>query len=209
MIIIGLTGGIAMGKSTVARMFRRLGVPVINADAIVHELLAAGGGAFASVAKTFPEALEKNKIDRKILGMLTFSDKSRLHALQEILHPLVREKRKQILATHARARTPLVVLEIPLLFESGAERLCDYVVVASAGERLQKQRAMQRPGMTEEKFTAIKSHQMPDKEKKNRAAFVISTGKGKAETMREVHQLLETIHMLKVKQKRWKPGYGQ
>jgi len=178
MRILGLTGGIAMGKSTAARQLRRLGLPVHDSDAAIHRLYAPGGRALAAVAERFPEAIVDGRVDRQKLGRLVFGKPAELKALERILHPLVRRESQAFLQRHARRRTPLVVLDVPLLFETAGEDRCDYVAVVSAPGFLQRQRALARPGMTEAKLAGILARQTPDAEKRRRADYVVPSGLG-------------------------------
>jgi dephospho-CoA kinase len=176
MVVLGLTGSIAMGKSTAAQGFRALEVPVFDADAAVHRLLGPGGAAVASVAEAFPDCGRDGAIDRTKLGRLAFGDASALARLEALLHPLVRDAERRFLSQAAAARRPLVVLDIPLLFETGAERRVDAVAVVSAPAFLQRQRALRRAGMTGARLAAIRARQLADAEKRRRADFVIATG---------------------------------
>jgi len=194
MIIIGLTGGIGMGKSTVAAQFALLGVKVCNADAIVHQLLAQGGAAVAQVGKQFPGVVKNSAVDRKALGDIVFNDKAKLHELEGVLHPLVVAEENAFIGRERRKGARFMALDIPLLFETGAEERCDLVVVASAPFFIQKQRVMKRPGMTEEKFHRIVQSQMPDSEKRRIADTVIETGLGKAHSFRLVALLMKELH---------------
>lgn len=186
MFVLGLTGSIGMGKSTAAAMLRRLGLPVHDADSAVHGLLARGGAAVEPVAEAFPESLVEGAIDRQRLGSLVFGDPAALRQLELILHPLVRRVAIAFLARHQRYGTPMVVLEIPLLFETGGERLCDAVVLVTASPAVQRARVLSRPGMTVQKFDGIRTEQMSDAEKRRRADFVIETGLGKRDTLRRL-----------------------
>jgi dephospho-CoA kinase len=193
MLVIGLTGSIAMGKSTAARMFRRLGVPVYDADATVHKLLGRRGAGVGPVGRAFPGVVRGGAVDRQMLGRRVFGNPAALAVLERILHPLVADHRKDFLAVNARQGRPLVVLDIPLLFEVGAERLCDVVVVVTAPRFLQLQRLMLRPDMDRARIAAVMSRQMPDAEKRRRADFVLQSGLGRAATFaalrRYVHHL--------------------
>jgi dephospho-CoA kinase len=177
MFILGLTGSIAMGKSTASHAFRSLGVPVFDADAAVHRLLAPGGGAVAAVGAAFPDCLGPNGgLDRKALGQRAFDDPAALARLEAILHPMVQAAQRRFLARCAGAGRPLVVLDVPLLFETGGERRVDAVAVVSAPAFLQRQRALRRAGMTGARLAAIGARQLPDAVKRRRADFVIATG---------------------------------
>jgi dephospho-CoA kinase len=176
MIVLGLTGSIAMGKSTAARTFRSFGLPVFDADAAVHRLLGPGGAGVAPVGAAFPDCAGDRAIDRPRLGRRVFGDPAALARLEAILHPLVRAEQNRFLA-RCRARGERVaVLDIPLLYETGAERVLDAVAVVSAPAFLQSQRVLRRPGMTPARLAAIRARQLPDREKRRRADFVIPTG---------------------------------
>ncbi len=162
MFVLGLTGSIAMGKSTAAATFRALTVPVFDADRAVHRLLAPGGAAVAAVAAAFPGCARDGAIDRRALGRLAFAEPAALARLEAILHPKVRSLERRFLARCAAARRPLVVLDIPLLLETGGERLVDAVAVTSAPPAVQAQRVLGRPGMTAERLAAIRARQLPD-----------------------------------------------
>ena len=179
MIVLGLTGSIGMGKTTAARMLRRMGVPVHDADAAVHRLLAPGGAAVPAIAAAFPGVVQDGTVDRLALGRIVFADADRLRQLERIVHPLVRRSSRRFLAQHRRHRTPMVVLDVPLLYEKGHDRTCDRVIVVSAPAFLQRQRVLRRPGMTIEKFRGTLAQQTPDAEKRRRADWVIPTGLGK------------------------------
>jgi dephospho-CoA kinase len=193
MIIIGLTGSIGMGKSTVARQFLSLGVHICNADAIAHQLMSKGGAAVADIEGQFPGVVKNGSVDRKKLGDIVFADKAKLTILEAILHPLVVEKETHFLEAQRLKGADMAVLEIPLLFETHAQERCDMVLVASASPHIQKQRVMRRAGMTEEKFKHIIALQMPDREKCSLADVVIETGLGKAHSFRQVAQLIKNI----------------
>jgi dephospho-CoA kinase len=199
MIVLGLTGSIGMGKSTAAAMLRRLGVPVHDADAAVHRLLGPGGAAVGRVAAEFPgsevtdERTGKTRVDRAALGRLVFADPVALRRLEAILHPLVRAEECRFRRRMAARRHPLVVLDIPLLFESGGDRRCDVTLVVTAPLRVQRARVMARPGMTPERFAAILAKQMPDAEKRRRADFVVQTGLGRNMTLRRLAEIVRFL----------------
>jgi len=180
--IIGLTGSIGMGKSTAAAMLCRLRVPVFSADSFVHGALDPGGVAVAPVVYTFPDAAENSGISREALGRLVFNDDDALMQLEAIIHPLVRAAEKRFIACQNLRRVRVAVLEIPLLFETGAEVLCDSVVVLTAPRFIQDARVLARPGMSRGRLEVIRSRQMAEKEKCARADFVISTGLGHRRT---------------------------
>ena len=168
---LGLTGGIGMGKSTAAQMFRDLGHPVWDADAAVHDLYAPGGMAVAPVAAAFPGTLRDGGIDRAALRQALAADPAGFARLEQIVHPLVAADRAEFIARHGDA--PIVVLDVPLLYETGAQAGMDGVAVVSAPADLQRARVLARPGMTPENFQMILSRQMPDAEKRARADWVI------------------------------------
>lgn len=199
MIVLGITGSIGMGKSTVAQMLRDMGIPVHDADAAVHELLGPDGGAVAAVAQAFPETLKsdtqsRNYIDRQTLGALVFSDAEKKHLLENILHPLVREDSDRFKQDMHQKGHAIIALDIPLLFETGGENRVDVTLCVSAPPDIQRDRVLARPGMTAEKFERILAGQLPDSEKRARADFVIESHKG-LEDMRQ--QLQNTIHKIK------------
>ena len=193
MYILGLTGSIGMGKSTAAKIFRRAGLPVHDSDATVHRLMAAGGAAVADIEAVFPGVVRDGAVDRKLLGAKVFSDPAALIRLEAILHPRVRQANLIFLARQSRARQPLVVLDIPLLYETGGDRLCDAVVVVSAPYWLQEQRVLRRSGMTKEKFAGILSQQLSDWDKRLLADFVVHTGLGKRNSLRELMTIVRLV----------------
>ena len=174
MIVVGLTGSIGMGKSTVAAMFARLGLPVFDADAAVHTLQGPGGAALPAIEAAFPGTTNANGLDRPRLGAAVFGDPAGMKRLEAIVHPMVGALQKRFLLRHRRK--PVVVLDIPLLFEKGGHAKVDVTVVVSAPPEVQRARVMARHGMTEAKFAAILAAQMPDAEKRARADIVIPTG---------------------------------
>ena len=183
MKILCLTGSVGMGKTTAARMLRRLGIPVHDADGEVHRLLGRGGAAVRAVDAAFPGVKSGKAIDRAVLGKIVFADKTALKRLEAILHPLVRQAERRFLAEARREHRRLVVLDIPLLFETKGERRCDGVIVVSAPRSIQRARVLARPGMTKERLAAIEARQMPDREKRRRADIVIETGLGKRHSL--------------------------
>ena len=170
--LLGLTGSIGMGKSTTAQMFRDAGVPVWDADATVHALYATGGAAVSAIASRFPSAIVDGAVDRKVLKALISQDSSIVKQLEAIVHPLVGADRQQFIEDHD---DPLLVLDIPLLFETGAEVWLDAVLVVSVPAELQKERVMARGTMTDAQFATILARQMPDADKRARADYVIET----------------------------------
>ncbi|MGC9418319.1 MAG: dephospho-CoA kinase [Rhodovulum sp.] len=188
--LLGLTGSIGMGKSTTAGFFRDLGVPVWDADAAVHRLYAPGGDAVAPIAAIYPKASSSDGLDRAALKNWIASDPKALTQIEEIVHPLVAEDRARFIDDHADA--PLVVLDIPLLFETGAEAWLDAVLVVTATPEEQRARVLARPGMTEDQFDRMLARQMPDAEKRARANYVIET-RSLEQTRAEVQALVETL----------------
>jgi dephospho-CoA kinase len=192
-IVIGLTGSIGMGKSTVAKMFAEEGAPAFNSDAAVHDLYAPGGAAVAPVEAVFPGVTRDGGIDRTALSAQVVGNSEAIERLEKIVHPLVRQAQANFLATHRAAGKTIVVLDIPLLFEStGAEKV-DKVVVVSAPADVQRARVLARPGMTEEKFEALLARQTPDAEKRARADFVIDTGGSFEATRAQVRAVLDAL----------------
>ncbi len=196
MVILGLTGSIGMGKSTAAAMFRRLGVPVHDADATVHKLTGPDGQAVAAIEAAFPGAVKDGAVDRQALGQAVFDKPVELRKLESILHPLVRQQQNRFLRSAANRRARLVVLDIPLLFETGGDQFCDAVAVVSAPESHQRIRVLSRPGMTEEKFRSILAQQVPDAEKRRRADFIIPTGRGKRPSLQSIRRLIKVAETL-------------
>jgi len=172
MITVGLTGSIATGKTEVAKLFAAAGIPVFDSDAEVHALYA-GKAAAELLGKTFPGVVVDGKIDRQRLGQAVLGSPEDLRRLESLIHPLVRKKQEDFIARWQKQRASIVVLDIPLLFETGREKELDYVIVVSADGGIQRKRALARPGMTEEKLASILARQMPDAEKRRRADFVI------------------------------------
>jgi dephospho-CoA kinase len=193
MIVIGLTGSIGMGKSTVAAMFADQGAPSFNSDDAVHELYAAGGAAVAPVSAAFPGVIRDGGIDRAALSELVVDDTPALRRLEAIVHPLVRAAQAQFLVDQRAADVEAVVLDIPLLFESGAAELFDKVVVVSAPPDVQRARVLARPGMTIEKFEGLLARQVPDAEKRARADFVIDTAGSLDNTRAQVSAVLDAL----------------
>lgn len=186
MKIIGLTGSIGMGKTTAAAMLLRLGLPVHDADATVHALFARGGKAVAAVGAAFPGVVIHGVVDRARLGSVVFGDGVALKRLEAIVHPLVRAAERDFLARQRRRKARLVVLDIPLLFETGGRKRCDKVAVVSCAAFLQAQRVLARPGMTLERLRSIRAKQMPDAQKRRLADFIIPTGMGKPLALRRL-----------------------
>ncbi|MGB0480676.1 MAG: dephospho-CoA kinase [Alphaproteobacteria bacterium] len=204
MKIIGLTGSIAMGKSTAAKMLARMGYAHFDADAVVHALTGPHGRALPAIAAFAPEAVSTEAgMDRRRLGDLAFRDQSVLRKLEAVLHPMVYAENRRLLALWQRQRRRKVLLDVPLLLEGAGERRCDAVWVVSAPKALQAQRALSRPGMTPEKLRGILSRQVPDREKRRRADVVIATGLGRAITWAALAQ----ADRLLVREHTWPPRH--
>lgn len=189
--IIGLTGSIGMGKSTVAAIFADAGIPVFDADAEVRAMQGPGGELVPAIEAAFPGSTGAAGVDRDRLGHQVFADKAALHRLEAIVHPAVAAKRAAFLAAHHDK--PAVVFDIPLLFERGGHESVDMVVVVSAPESVQRARVLARPGMTQQKFDHIFGLQLPDAEKRARADHVIDTGTSLAETRAAVTALIASL----------------
>ena len=191
MFILGLTGSIGMGKTTTGGFFAARGVPVHDADAVVHVLYS--GAAVAPVEAAFPGVTVDGRIDRSRLGARVLGDAAAMARLEAIVHPLVQAAEDSFLQRARKAGAPLVVLDIPLLFETGAEQRCDAVVVVTAPADVQRQRVLARPGMTPERFEAILSRQLPDSEKRRRAHVLIETHRELAAAALQVDELLRAL----------------
>ena len=191
MIVVGLTGSIGTGKTTTAGLFADLGIPVHDADRTVHELYR--GKAVPGIGKVFPEAIVDGAVDRKALSAILAEAPERFAELEAIVHPLVRAEEAAFLAGHRDAGVPVVVLDIPLLYETGAESRVDKVVVVTCDAAIQRDRVLARPGMTEEKFALILSRQMPDTEKRRRADFIVDSGNGLEQARRQVADIVKTL----------------
>ncbi|MEO6379402.1 MAG: dephospho-CoA kinase [Caulobacteraceae bacterium] len=193
MIVLGLTGSIGMGKTTTAEMFTEAGVPVHSADAAVHALYAQGGAAVAAIEQAFPGVTHDGAVDRAHLAQRIIGDDEAHHLLESLVHPLVAASRDGFFDSAAADGAKVVVVDIPLLFETGGDRLVDAVVVVSAQPSVQRQRVLSRPGMTEEKFDALLSRQTPDAEKRARADFLVETDQGLEAARDQVKRILATV----------------
>jgi dephospho-CoA kinase len=191
MFILGLTGSIGMGKSTTAKMFAAEGAPVQDADAVVHGLYE--GEATPLIEAAFPGTTKDGKVDREKLGQRVFGDAAAIQKLEQIVHPLVAQARDHFLAEAERKGARIAVLDIPLLFETKGDERCGAVVVVSAPAEMQRQRAFERPGMTEAKLAAIMAKQLPDAEKRARADFVVDTSQGFDHARNQVREILKSI----------------
>ena len=193
MLVLGLTGSIGMGKSAAAIMLRRMGLPLHDSDRAVHRLLAKGGRAVAEVEAAFPGVAVDGAVDRRRLAERVFEDSAALARLEAILHPAVRRATRAFLKQQARNGRWLAVLDIPLLFETGGETLCDAVAVVSAPRFVQEARVLGRRDMTRARFDAILAKQMPDREKRRRADFVVGTGLSKSATLRQLRAMVTLL----------------
>jgi len=191
MFILGLTGSIGMGKSTTAKMFAAQGVPVYDADAAVHRLYA--GEATAAIEAAFPGTTADGQVDRDKLAKLVLGDPAAIKRLEAIVHPLVHLARERFLQEAEKSGAPIALLDIPLLFETGGDKRCDAVVVVSAPAEMQRLRAFERPGMSEEKLAALLGKQVPDAEKRARADFVVDTSQGFEHARAQVREILQQV----------------
>jgi dephospho-CoA kinase len=189
--VVCLTGSLGMGKSRTAQFFAEEGVPVQDADAVVHELYE--GEAVLAIAQAFPGAVANGKVDRAKLATMVLGDDAALARLEAIVHPLVAAQREKFLAAARANKAKVVLLDVPLLFETRGEQFCDAVVVVSAPADLQRKRAFERPGMTEEKFAALLAKQLPDAEKRKRADFVVDSSQSFDHARAQVRDILRRI----------------
>ncbi len=203
MVVLGLTGSIGMGKSTAAAMLRGLGVPVYEADSIVHQVLGPGGAAVPAVEKAFPGVVREGGVDRDALAGIVFSDRQALARLEAIVHPFVRRTERRFLTLAALRREKLVVLDVPLLFETGWDAHCDATIVMTAPRYLQEARVLRRPGMTRARLAAVRARQVSDGEKRRRADFVVPTGLSRRLTLRELARIVRLV-----RRARWTRGVG-
>jgi dephospho-CoA kinase len=191
MMILGLTGSIGMGKSTTAAMFRDLGVPVHDSDATVHRLYS--GTAAPLIEAAFPGVVENGTVNRNLLGQSVLGNAEAMQRLEAIVHPLVRAEEQAFLKDAAASRAPVAVIDIPLLFETKGENRVDAIAVVTASPKVQRQRVLARPGMSEERFRQVLARQMPDEEKRRCAHFVVDTGQGLDHARRQVRDILRAL----------------
>jgi dephospho-CoA kinase len=189
--VLCLTGSLGMGKSTAAKFFAETGLPVHDSDAVVHALYE--GEAVPLIEAAFPGSTSAGKVDRNKLAAMVLHDDAALARLEAIIHPLVTASRERFLAEAQARGAPLVVVDIPLLFETAAQSRCDAVVVVSAPADIQRQRALDRPGMTEEKLTALLAKQMPDEEKRRRADFIVDSSQAFDHTRAQIRDILQRV----------------
>ena len=191
MITLALTGSIGMGKSTVAAMFADAGVPTFDADAVVRQLQGRGGRLVPQIEARFPNTTRNGEVDRDALSAAVLGDRDELAALEAIVHPAVHHERTRFIVEHGDS--PALLFDIPLLFETGGAEAFDKVIVVSAGAKLQRERVLARPGMTEEKFNQILDRQLPDAEKRARADFIVDTSGSLDETRAQVRHILACL----------------
>ena len=195
--IIGLTGSIGMGKSTASAMLEDMGLPIFDADAAVHALMAKGGAAVVAVEEAFPGVVTDDAVSRPELGKRVFGDTAALRRLERILHPRVGEAERAFLARVARRRLAYAVRDVPLLFETGGDKRCDATIVISAPAHIQRARVMARPGMTEDRLNQILAKQMPDAQKRQRADYVVPSGLGRRVTRDALAAVMRDIRSRK------------
>jgi len=193
MIILGLTGSIGMGKTTTSKMFKDAGCPVFDADAAVHALYSKGGKAVPIIRAVFPDAIKEGAIDRGRLGEHMRKDPLQLKVLESFIHPLVAESRANFLEQAKKTKAECVIMDVPLLFETGGEAYVDKVIVVTAPSKVQRERVMARPGMTVGLFESLLARQMPDAEKRRRADILIYTDKGLENAREQVQKILKDI----------------
>ncbi|QNP44392.1 dephospho-CoA kinase [Sphingomonas daechungensis] len=188
MMMLAITGSIGMGKSTVARLFEKAGIPLFDADAVVRDLQANDPEMIAAIGKRFPDAVRGTVLDRETLARAVLGAPAELQALEAIVHPEVQAARQRFIEDHQDASA--LLFDIPLLFETGGEEAFDKVIVVSAPAEVQRERVLQRPGMNEAKLNAILARQMPDAQKRERADFVVDTGADLSATEAQVNEIL-------------------
>jgi dephospho-CoA kinase len=192
-LLVGLTGSIGMGKSETARMFASLDIPVYDADAAVHRLYAPGGEALAAIERVFPDCVNAGQVNRACLSEKVRADHAALARLEAIVHPLVAREQEAFVAQEAGNGADLVVLDIPLLFETGGDSRMDAVVVVTASEDVQRERVLARPGMSEALLGQILSRQLPDVDKRHRADFVVETDRGMSHALEQVKRIISEL----------------
>lgn len=193
MKIVGLTGSIGMGKTTVAGMFRDRGVPVFDADSVVHSLQACGGLALPAIEEAFPGVVSNDTLDRQALRNVVFEDPGKRKILEDIIHPLVAAERKAFLYDQEQKNVPFVILDVPLLFETGGETVCDLVLVVSASTEVQRKRVLARSNMTPKAFESIIAQQMSDQDKRHMADYIINTDQTLEKTMADVEDFIRAL----------------
>ena len=194
MLVLGLTGSIGMGKSEAAKVFDDSGFSVFDADVVGHRLLETDAAVIAEVGALFPAAVSGDGLERSVIADRVFADVAALTALEEILHPRIHQAMADFLELSSAGRARLAVLELPLLFETGWDSLCDLVAVVTATEAIQKERVLSRPGMTAERLAAVRVRQMSNAEKRAKADFVINTSRGKPDMVRQIKEITASLH---------------
>jgi len=204
--ILGLTGSTGMGKTTAARAFKKLGIPVYDADETIHNIMNEDSAVVAEIKNIFPEAIKNNRIDRNVLGSIVFADTRALKELETILHPRARLLQHKFMRCAAKNGQNVIVLDIPLLFETKGDQFCDAVIVVSAPSFIQRSRVFARSNMTKKKFIEICNRQLSDKEKRKRANYIIPTGLGKSVSLAYIKMIIQDV---KTKRgTKWRPGKG-
>ena len=193
MIVLGLTGSIGMGKSTATASFRRLRVPVFDADATVHRLQSRGGRAVRAIGASFPGTVRDGRVDREALRRAVLGQEAEIRKLERIVHPLVRDEERRFLSAARRRAASLVVLDVPLLFEGRGEKRCDKVVVVTAPASVQRWRVLRRPGMTPARLAYILSRQLPDAEKRRRADYLVHTSLSRHSADRAIRRIVREL----------------
>lgn len=193
LVVIGLTGATGSGKSAAAEHIRKLGIPVFDADAAVHAMLAENGAIVRKIAAAFPDVVVGETVDRQALGKAVFSSMTALRRLEKILHPEVRKAELAFIRGAAREGTRAAVLEIPLLFETGADALCDAVICLTAPLEVRRRRVMKRPGMTAQRFRAMQLRQMPDALRRRRATHIVHSDEGLAKMARDLERVFSGL----------------
>jgi len=193
MYILGLTGSLAMGKTTAAKMFAALGAPVFFSDDVIHDILKNSARAKKAIRASFPGVFEGGEVSRPKLGKIVFSNPGKLRQLEGILHPPFMAKMSSFIEGHRKKDTDIIVLDVPLLFETGVDTICDGVAVVTADAGIQQKRALKRPDMTKERLALILGRQMPDAEKRERADFIISSAGPKTQTRKVVEKIYQEI----------------
>jgi dephospho-CoA kinase len=199
--LVGLTGSIGMGKTETAKMFAKLSIPVYDADAAVHRLYEPGGAAVAEIARVFPDCIVDGRVARDRLAKRVTGDKEAFGILERIVHPLVAHEQRVFLERATEAGAEIVILDIPLLFETGGQARVDAVVVVSAPADIQRARVLQRPGMTEDKLDHILARQTPDAEKRAKAHFVVETDRGLEHAFEQVKAVIRALHERRAQKK--------
>ena len=207
MIVLGLTGSIGMGKTLVASFFRQFKIPVYDADAVVRNLLSGHDKVFFSIAEHFPKVIKKGLIDRELLSNEVFCSRESLNLLENILHPIVQEKKFNFLFNSLRQRKRIVVLEVPLLLEKNGSTDCDGIIVVSAPDFVQRSRVLSRPGMTIEKLKFVLDQQLSDEEKRKKADFIIHSGLGKRQSFCSTREIIKIAKSWARYKSKWSSPY--